>query len=536
MDMYQQINRYFPIADYSRRLKLRDTRNIRKNETSSEYLLSMQVFENSLENILQVMFMPKKATYEELEKRVQDLEQALDNANNDTKSVRQEELIKNEALFRGLFDNMTSGSAIYEVINDGSRGSDYIIKGFNETALKWEGKTIEQVIGKSLFDLRPNIDDYGLIPAMKKVWETGISTYFPIKIYEDETFSNSYENYIFKIPSGEVVTIYNDVTEQKNAEIALQESEERFTLAMKFANDGLFDWNLKTNEIYYSPVWKSLLGYDDDEIKNEFSEWERLTKPDHVEASWAMLNEILEGKRDHFSIEFKMRHKDGHSVDILSRANVVFDEDGKGVRLVGTHVDITNRKNLEKTLNEYKLFLDQISDVAYTTDMEGNVTYANPAAAGFTGRPVQEIVGQPFIPLFSEADHPSLLDSYKRALSGESLEKTLTFTTGITCHFTILPRRNRRGEIIGTFGIARDIGELLRYQKALEESEGRLKESQHFANIGSWDMDAQTGEGFWSDELFRLLGYKPQEKKASYALFRQHLHPEDHSTFEKNDS
>lgn len=171
---------------------------------------------------------------------------------------------------------------------------------------------------------------------------------------------------------------------------------------MRFANDGLFDWNLETNEIYYSPVWKNLLGYDDHEIKNEFSEWERLTKPEHIEASWAMLNEVLEGKQDRFEYELQMLHKDGHWVDILSRANVVFNNEGRGVRLVGTHVDITSRKKFEKTLNEYKLFLDSITDVAYTTDTEGNLTYANPAAERYTGLPIREIIGQPFVPFFLE--------------------------------------------------------------------------------------------------------------------------------------
>jgi PAS domain S-box-containing protein len=90
--------------------------------------------------------------------------------------------------FRVLYDNMTSGSAIYEVINDGSKGSDYIVKNFNKKSLEIEGKTLDQVVGKSLYDLRPTIDDYGLIPVMKKVWETGEPDYFPIKIYQDENF------------------------------------------------------------------------------------------------------------------------------------------------------------------------------------------------------------------------------------------------------------------------------------------------------------------------------------------------------------
>jgi PAS domain S-box-containing protein len=261
-------------------------------------------------------------------------------------------LVASESLFKGLYDNMTSGSAIYEVMNDGSKGSDYIVKNFNKKSLELEGKTLEQVVGKSLYDLRPNIDDYGLIPVMKKVWETGEPAYYPTKVYVDDIFANYYENYIFKIPTGEVVTIYNDVTDIKNSEKALKDSEERFSLAMEFANDGLFDWNLETNEIYYSPMWKHLVGYEDDELPNDFSVWETLTHPEDVKRSWKIQNELINRQRDKFEIEFKMKHKDGHWVDILARANAIFDENHKAVRIIGTHVDITERKKLETQLQQ----------------------------------------------------------------------------------------------------------------------------------------------------------------------------------------
>jgi PAS domain S-box-containing protein len=143
----------------------------------------------------------------------------------------------------------------------------------------------------------------------------------------------------------------------KKAGKALKESEERFELAMNATKDGLFDWNLVTNEIYYSPGWKSMLGYKDDELPNDFSVWEKLTKPEDVEESWKIQKEVISKQRDRFEIEFKMKHKDGHWVDILSRAEAVFDENGKAIRMVGTHVDISERKHEEKILAvELKLF------------------------------------------------------------------------------------------------------------------------------------------------------------------------------------
>ena len=260
------------------------------------YLRIMQAFATQWMVSRQGISMSEKPTYEALLKRVQELEKHIESNTNESIADLKRERIKSEALFSGLFDNMPSGSAIYEVQNDGSKGSDYIISGFNKTSLKIEGKTLDQVLGKSLYDLRPAIDEYGLIPVMKKVWETGETAHFPSKIYVDGKFSNYYENYIFRLPTGEVVTIYNDVTEQKNAEIELKESEERFKLAMESANDGLYDWNLRTNEIYYSPVWKSLLGYADDELPNDFSVWEKLTDPHDVKRAWNMQNELINKK------------------------------------------------------------------------------------------------------------------------------------------------------------------------------------------------------------------------------------------------
>src|SRR5664280_2416706 len=120
-------------------------------------------------------------------------------------------LRESEGFLRGLFDNMPSGAAIYEVRGDGSRGSDYIIKDFNAASLRIEGKTRKEVVGKSLLDLRPAIDEYGLIPALQGVWQTGESARFPTALYSDEHYTNWYENRIFSLPSGEVVAISDDV-------------------------------------------------------------------------------------------------------------------------------------------------------------------------------------------------------------------------------------------------------------------------------------------------------------------------------------
>ena len=176
--------------------------------------------------------------------------------------------------------------------------------------------------------------------------------------------------------------IVQDITERKLAENELkmakekaEESEERFNLAMKASNDGLFDWNLETNDIYYSTAWKKMIGYEDHELPNDFSVWEKTTEPEAVKKSWELQQKLISKEIDRFVLEFKMKHKDGHWVDILSRAGAIFNDSGKAIRIVGTHADITERKQAEEEVKQEqslrKTIVDSIPGTFYVLDENG---------------------------------------------------------------------------------------------------------------------------------------------------------------------
>ncbi len=156
-----------------------------------------------------------------------------------------------------------------------------------------------------------------------------------------------------------ILSITRDITRLKQTEKSLHRSEERFLLAMKASHDGLFDWNLETNEIYYSPAWKRMLGYEDHELPNDFSIWESTTDPEDVKKSWELQQKLITQQIDQFVMEFKMKHKDGHWVDILSRAEAIFDKNGKAIRMIGTHTDITEHKQAVAQLKRQKTQLEQ---------------------------------------------------------------------------------------------------------------------------------------------------------------------------------
>src|SRR4029079_3765981 len=138
--------------------------------------------------------------------------------------------------------------------------------------------------------------------------------------------------------------VLRDITDRKRAEHALRNSEERLTLAFAGAREGAWDWNVETGGVIYSSRWKQMLGYADDEIEPHVSAWERLVHPDdHARADRA--NESVARGQPTYEAEFRLRHKDGHYVHVLSRGYPVRREaGGPVVRIVGTHFDLTERK------------------------------------------------------------------------------------------------------------------------------------------------------------------------------------------------
>ena len=144
-----------------------------------------------------------------------------------------------------------------------------------------------------------------------------------------------------------IVGTHLDVTETKRIEQALRENEERLQLAFAGAQEGIWDWDLESGAVVYSSRWKQMLGYGDDEIEPHVSAWERLVHPDDRHAADEAHDGVTRGQST-YQAEFRLRHKDGHYVHVLSRGFPVRREaSGPVVRIVGTHFDLTQRRERE---------------------------------------------------------------------------------------------------------------------------------------------------------------------------------------------
>jgi diguanylate cyclase (GGDEF)-like protein/PAS domain S-box-containing protein len=141
-----------------------------------------------------------------------------------------------------------------------------------------------------------------------------------------------------------------DITARKRAEAELRESEERYMLAAQGANDGLWDWNLSDDCIYYSPRWKSMLGYQDSEIGNRPADWLDRVHPDDQIHLRMELAAHLKGQTQHFESEHRIQHKDGAYRWVLTRGLAVKNENEVAYRISGSQTDITDRKRAEEQL------------------------------------------------------------------------------------------------------------------------------------------------------------------------------------------
>ncbi len=158
---------------------------------------------------------------------------------------------------------MNSGAVVYEAKDN---GRDFIIKEFNRTAEKIEKVKKEDIIGKNVLEVFPEVKDFGLFKVFQQVYKTGKPQHHPISLYKDQRITGWRENYVYKLPSGEIIVVYNDITERKQVEEELKNSEERLKILFDYAPDAVYISDLKDRFIDGNKAAERLIGYKKEEL------------------------------------------------------------------------------------------------------------------------------------------------------------------------------------------------------------------------------------------------------------------------------
>ncbi|WP_051295114.1 PAS domain S-box protein [Maridesulfovibrio bastinii] len=245
---------------------------------------------------------------------------------------------------RDAFDSMPIGYVSYKLSED---GKEFIVTSLNKFTTVITGISEDGAVGKSLIEAFPHLAGSGLQKIFRRVLETGKSEFSNERTITGSGEDRWFRDHVYRMSSGEVAVLFSDITEIMHARLELKKSEDMLKAALDVVNDGVWSWDLENDEMFFSPRFFEMLGYSEGELEHSRHVLRSLVYPDDIQAlDKKVENDLKKGKS--YSIEIRMKHKDGGLCWILSRGRACeFDSEGLPTRAVGTHVDITSQKESE---------------------------------------------------------------------------------------------------------------------------------------------------------------------------------------------
>jgi len=387
---------------------------------------------------------------------------------------------ESEAKYKSLYESMMDGFVLVNM--------EGLIKEYNESYRAMTGYASKELSRLTYHDLTPAkwhefeqkiIDDQVLERGYSDVYEKEYcrkdGTVFPIELrtflLRDEQGNNS-----------GMWAIVRDITDRRRAEEELRKSEERLRLVLEANSEGVWDWNIPSGHAVFSPRYSAMLGYEPDEFAKSYISWKDLVHPDDFDrVHKAHMEHIHEDKE--FRVELRMRKKSGDWCWILSRGMVVErDAEGNAIRMVGTHLDITERKRTEAELHKsqerFRQVAENVGDFLWEVDANGLYTYTSPSVEKILGFRPHELIGRiHFYDLFTpEAREELKAAVFKlfaakqpfRAFPNPNLSKD-----GRVVHVETSgsPMVDEAGNLVGYRGAGSDVTERHNLQSQLQQAE-----------------------------------------------------------------
>lgn len=268
----------------------------------------------------------------------------------------EERLAQSEERFRELFENMSNGVAVYEARDD---GEDFVFKDINSAGQRMVDVSREEVVGRSVLELFPRIREMGLFEVFKHVWRTGEPALLPATIYQDGRIQKWVENHVFKLPSSEIVAVYENLTVQKQAEQDLQESEEKYRKVFESESDAIMIFDAETRRfVDVNNAAVKLYGYS----REEFLLLTQSAITAEPEKSEESIRETLAGRL--YGVPCRLHRKKDGTVFPVEIAACTFSWKGRTV-VCGVIRDITERmarvKELQKNREELRKLASELS-------------------------------------------------------------------------------------------------------------------------------------------------------------------------------
>jgi PAS domain S-box-containing protein len=343
-----------------------------------------------------------------------------------------------------------------------------------------------------------------------------------------------------------ILKMMSNIRDYKQIEEELRLSEERLQLVLGSAGDGLWDWNVTTGDLYLSPQWAEMLGFKPDELPANISTWERLVHPD--DKPWVMerLNAHIQDASVPYKFDYRLQTKTGEYCWIANYGKAVIrDRQGKPLRMIGTHRDITGSKQAEERLRKSDTNLKTAQRIGKLGSWEfeiqtGKISWSEEVFRIYGRDPA---TGTPTYEELQQYIHPDDWKYFDRTVQtainltrSYDLEHRICRPDGALVYVIVTGEIicNVAGQLVQIVGTILDVSALKRVEAelqqlnqdlehrveqrtaALQYSESRLREAQQVAHVGSWELDLLNEKLIWSAEIFRIFGLDPNQPEPTY--------------------
>ncbi|MFW6129173.1 MAG: PAS domain S-box protein [Candidatus Aminicenantaceae bacterium] len=440
-----------------------------------------------------------------------------------------EELIVREIRFRQLFENMSSAVAVYKAVEE---GYDFKFLDFNKAAEKIENISKDEVIGKRVTEVFPGVKEFGLLDVFQRVWKTGKPEEHPVSQYKDDRIAGWRDNFVYKLPTGEIVAIYDDVTELKQTEEALKKKHDEMFALFDNMEEVIYVTDMDTYEIIFvnqftkKAFGKELVGGICYEEFQHFSEPCEFCTNEKIKE--------LNGKPYHWEYHNPVTD---HDYEIMDK--VIQWPDGRKVRFELAH-DITERKKAEEELASNYALLRIAGETArfggWSVDLRTNTCTWSDIVVDIHGMPrgysppVEEGI-KFYAPEWREKIIKVFTDCAQKGIAyDEEMEIITKQGKRVWVRTAGKPVRDKKGEIAKVQGSFQDITERKQAEIKLRESERKLSTlmSNLQGMVYSCLNDKNWTIKYVSQGGYDLTGYKPEELIDNQIVpYNDLIHPDD---------
>jgi PAS domain S-box-containing protein len=420
-----------------------------------------------------------------------------------------------------------------------SRLSDGVYLEVNDTFLRLSGYTRGELIGHSSVELH-----IWATAAERAAFVAALSKRGQVRDFEAPYHGRGGRHGVVSISAeiidieGEacVLAISRDITDSLETQRALRESEARLRLALQSTHQGLYDVDLETGEAIVSPDYARMLGHEPDAFHESIAAWMQRLHPDDQDRVTRAFRAYIAGEMPEFQVEFRQRTRSGEWTWILSLGRIVEPSlPGQHRRMLGTHTDITRRKQVEFDLLRQMQRLEAAESQAHL----GSWEYDFMSGEGWLSTQMYALIGldpdagfpglQGFVSRLHPHDRASAMQVLERGARGEPLTSSMIRTDPAQgplrwLSLSVQQECNAAGPTAKYFGTMLDITSIKRAERALAHQVTRLERAETIAQMGSWEQDLATGTVWWSAQMRALAGSRPGEEPVSDL---RHLHRDD---------